>query len=74
MSTNDELKNEPANGTKPVLGEGACNHTQVSDIGYCLGFDGRLYDGFCEQCEEKVYARIGKKTIRWNRDRNGTFA
>jgi hypothetical protein len=36
MSTNEELKNETANGTKPVLGEGFSNNDiEPIDCPYC---------------------------------------
>ena len=51
----------------------SCEHKNVVDIGYTLGFDGRLYDEFCENCKEKVYGRTGNRLARWNCDRNRTF-
>ena len=70
----DNLMHKIANGINTMLGEGACKHKKVTDIGYCEGFDGRLYDAYCTDCEKQVYGRTGKKYIRWNYDRNGTFA
>jgi hypothetical protein len=43
MSTNDELKNETANGTKPVLGDSGCygcKHFDTCGIRLDYGNDG----------------------------------
>lgn len=53
--------------------EEGCLHKHKIEIGYNLGFDGRLYDAFCSDCEKMIYARTGKKVIKWNYDRNKTF-
>jgi hypothetical protein len=55
MNTNDELKNETANGTKPVLGEVCPNCKTELSTGYAmLGLaNGHFFDVrivFCEEC------------------------
>lgn len=56
-----------------------CKHKKVTNISYTdnlpviTGDNSKFYTGFCENCEEMVYARTGKTTIEWNYDRNATF-
>lgn len=64
------------NTVKPITEENylsTCKHKNITEIGYCLGYNGRLYDGFCLDCEKYVYARTGKRVVKWNCDRNETF-
>lgn len=57
MSTNDELKNETANGTKPLLGEVCPNCKTELSTGYLS--DARsgsfLFDVRIEFCEDCLY-------------------
>lgn len=56
-----------------------CGHRKVSDISYTdnlpsiTGDNSRFYTGYCDQCNEVVYARTGTTIIPWNYDRNETF-
>ena len=60
MSTNDELKNETANGTKPVLVAGASEKPQKVKYGWHeqCGFDDEPSGWMFEGGEEEYYKAL----------------
>lgn len=51
-----------------------CPHQKVSEIFSHLTSDGRLFEGFCDQCTESVYGKISKESFtRWTIDRNKAY-
>jgi hypothetical protein len=69
------------NNANTMLSAYACPHKkgsvieifETNNLPTITGDNTKYYDGFCVDCEKRVYGRTGKKVIRWTTDRDYAF-